>query len=185
MQTDNEYRTSYSMWAIGAVPLLVAVDVANMTAMERSILTNPHVARMHIDPLGAPGVRIAVDATCATALPPTVMNGIPACQIWAKQLADGSVAVALYNSEPETQFMCGQRVTHCADGTTSNCCMQKLTLAKPHNITVDLSTIGLHSSSNFVVFDMWKGAQVQAGSASTYTAHVPPSGAVLLRVSSS
>ena len=92
MQTDNEYRTSYSMWAIGAVPLLVAVDVANMTAMERSTLTNPHVARMHIDPLGAPGVRIAIDATCATALPPAVMNGIPACQIWAKQLADGSIA---------------------------------------------------------------------------------------------
>ena len=98
MQTDNEYRTSYSMWAIGAVPLLVAVDVANMTAMERSILTNPHVARMHIDPLGAPGVRIAVDATCATALPPTVMTArctspsFPATTVFSFSPSPASVA---------------------------------------------------------------------------------------------
>jgi alpha-galactosidase len=55
MQSEADYRTAYTMWAIGSAPLLVAVDVANMTAVERSTLTNGAVAKMHLDPLGRVG----------------------------------------------------------------------------------------------------------------------------------
>ena len=81
-QTAQQYRTAYSMWALGAAPLIIAVDVANMTTVrvmvlsrcsahsslanpwramhqtQRETLLNPEVTAMHQDPLGDPGKRV-------------------------------------------------------------------------------------------------------------------------------
>ena len=59
----------------GTAPLLVAVDVANMTAIERSTLLNPAVAKMHLDELGHVGKRIATDTTCKSELAPDMLGG--------------------------------------------------------------------------------------------------------------
>ena len=82
MQTATDYRTAYTMWAIGTAPLLVAVDVANMTQIERSTLLNAAVAEMHLDALGVVGTRVATDASCKSDLSPDLMGGIAPCQIW-------------------------------------------------------------------------------------------------------
>ena len=82
------------MWALGAAPLIIAVDVANMTTVrvmvlsrcsahsslanpsramhqtQRETLLNPEVAAMHQDPLGDPGKRVAEDHSCVQHSPP-------------------------------------------------------------------------------------------------------------------
>jgi alpha-galactosidase len=105
MQSDADYRTAYTMWAIGTAPLLIAVDVSNMTAIERSTLTNGAVAKMHLDPMGVVGRRVAVDTSCKSSLSPAELGGIAACQVWVSTpppspspplpLDDGSVGTVV------------------------------------------------------------------------------------------
>ena len=64
VQTDQQYRTAFSMWAIGSAPLIVAVDVANMTKAQAETLLNPEVTAMHQDPLAAVGKRVGIDPSC-------------------------------------------------------------------------------------------------------------------------
>ncbi|TGD84583.1 glycoside hydrolase family 27 protein [Mycolicibacterium sp. CH28] len=77
--TEDEQRTHFTLWAMLSAPLLAGNDVRSMSATTRSILTNRDVIAIDQDPLSAP--------------PETV--GDP--RVWAKALADGSVAVAFFN----------------------------------------------------------------------------------------
>lgn len=77
--TDDEQRTHFTMWAMLSAPLLAGNDVRSMSAATRSILTNRDV--------------IAVDQDPLSNRPRTA--GDP--RVWAKALADGSVAVAFFN----------------------------------------------------------------------------------------
>jgi hypothetical protein len=49
-----------SMWVMAASPLLTSVDVRNMTAEIKSILTNPELLQIHKDPLARMATRIDV-----------------------------------------------------------------------------------------------------------------------------
>lgn len=183
MQTDVEYHTSYTMWAIGASPLLIAVDIKNMTAVERRILFNGEVAAMHQDPLGVPGTRVGTDLACKAVNGPEVMGGIPACEIWSKPLHNGSVAVALYNSEPDRVFDCGTVKTTCDDGTVSNCCMVSLRAAA-HTITVDFfKHLRIPHGKTVAVHDMWGGRFLGNFKGTFSSAAIQSSGAMLLRMS--
>jgi alpha-galactosidase len=222
MQTPREYRTAFTMWAIGGSPLLVAVDVHNMTDIERSTITNPHVAGMHVDSGGIPGVMVAVDQSCHSDLPAEVMVGIPACQVWAKPVdftntntntnTPGGMVIALYNSEPDMDFLCYKTTRTCSDGTVSNCCMEAVQGARAHTVTVAWKDvlpptwqtqqqpqiqrpsasvtgskfISQHNISTVLmpvqVFDMWAGKVVEAPNSTGFTAVVPPSGVVLIKV---
>ena len=53
----------------------------------------------------------------------------------AKPLSDGSVAVVLYNSEPDQNFACEKAARKCHDGSTSNCCNEAVVGSKSHAIT--------------------------------------------------
>ena len=66
-----------------AAPLIGGNDLRDMSDEIRDILTNEEVIAVDQDPLGVQG-RIVLD------------RGYGA-QVWAKPLADGSVAVALFN----------------------------------------------------------------------------------------
>ena len=90
--TDDEYRTHISLWAMLAAPLMLGNDVRTMSPITLALLENPHVIAIDQDPLGKQGRRIRKDG-----------NG----EIWAKPLADGSVALALFNrgeTEHELSF---------------------------------------------------------------------------------
>lgn len=182
MQTAAEYRAAFSMWAIGASPLLVAVDVANMTAAERGVLTNAHVAAMHLDPAARPGRRAAVDASCVSAVPQEVMKGFPPCQVWKKAMRDGSVVLALYNSEPDREFLCAAGQRECADGTTSNCCNVPVPEARAHRITANFSELGIGPEwGTPEVFDLWEGRRL-GRFAGAYSREVAPSSVALVSV---
>jgi alpha-galactosidase len=90
--TNSEYRSHFSMWCLMAAPLMAGNDLRSMNDEVREILTNKEVIAIDQDPLGMQGRRVKKDGDL---------------EIWAKQLKDGSRAVALLNrgaSEAAIQF---------------------------------------------------------------------------------
>jgi alpha-galactosidase len=82
--TTTEYRAHFSLWCILAAPLMAGNDVRNMSSEIAAILTNREVIAIDQDPLGAQGRRVRKDGSH---------------EVWAKQLADGSRAIALLNRD--------------------------------------------------------------------------------------
>jgi alpha-galactosidase len=80
--TDTEYKTHMSLWAMLAAPLLAGNDLTTMTPEIEAILMNRAVIAVDQDPAGK-------QATCKH------KDGEK--EIWARDLADGSKAVALFN----------------------------------------------------------------------------------------
>lgn len=81
---DTEYRTHFSLWALAKAPLLLGMNVANMSAATLEIISNREVIAVNQDPLGVQGY---------------VVEGIMFTQIWMGPLADGSKAVILLNRQ--------------------------------------------------------------------------------------
>src|SRR5438128_3491196 len=82
--TDTEYRTHFGLWALMSAPLIAGNDVRSMSDATRTILTNPEVIAVDLDPLGFQAT-LAVDHG----------NGL---QVWFKPLAaTGARAVGLLN----------------------------------------------------------------------------------------
>ena len=79
--TDDEYRTHMSLWALTAAPLLAGNDIRTMTQAIKEILMNREVIAVDQDALGKQAV-------------PVKMGDL---DLWAKPLADGSVAVGVVN----------------------------------------------------------------------------------------
>ncbi len=78
----DEYVTHMSLWCILAAPLLAGNDLSKMTPETLEILTNKEVIAVDQDPKGIQGHRVAQEGPL---------------EVWAKPLADGSVAVGLFN----------------------------------------------------------------------------------------
>jgi alpha-galactosidase len=77
-----EYVAHMSLWALLAAPLLAGNDLSSMTPETLGILTNREVIAIDQDAKGVQGRRIAQEGPL---------------EVWAKSLADGSVAVGLFN----------------------------------------------------------------------------------------
>src|SRR6266567_2122738 len=80
--TDIEYQTHMSLWCLLAAPLLAGNDIRDMKPDIAEILMNKEVIAIDQDKLGKQGVRVAKEGDL---------------EVWAKPLADGSHAVALFN----------------------------------------------------------------------------------------
>lgn len=80
--TDVEYRSHFSLWCLVAAPLLIGCDIRKMSAVTKSILTNPEMIAVNQDKLGKQGHRITVGEQM---------------QVWIKPLEKGAYAVGLYN----------------------------------------------------------------------------------------
>jgi len=82
-QTDNEYRTEFSIYAIVGSPILIGTDIRNFTSIMKSLILNPEV--------------LAVNQDYST----TVGDMVTICggksQIWKRKLSDGRIAVAVPN----------------------------------------------------------------------------------------
>jgi alpha-galactosidase len=135
--TDTEYKTHFSLWAEMASPLLVGTDLRRATPQTMSILLNKDVIAIDQDSLGVQGRVVKSDGTH---------------QVFAKPLANGDVAVALYNS-----------------GDTAA------------TISSTAAQAGLPKAQGaYTLTDLWsKGVTETAG---TISAHVPAHGTVLYRV---
>ncbi|GHF57539.1 NPCBM/NEW2 domain-containing protein [Streptomyces thermodiastaticus] len=86
--TDTEYRTHFSMWAVMAAPLLIGTDLRKATPETLDILGNREVIAVDQDPLGKQG---------------TVVSSEGGRWVVAKEMRDGSRAVALFNESDTAQ----------------------------------------------------------------------------------
>jgi len=79
-QTDNQYRTEFSLYSIVASPLLIGTDIRNMTKIMKECILNTEVIGVNQDHLAVPGdtklscgtkayVRYLSNKTVAVAIP--------------------------------------------------------------------------------------------------------------------
>jgi alpha-galactosidase len=80
--TPNEQVTHITLWSLLDAPLLIGCDMTQLDEFTYSLLSNDEVLEVNQDPLGAQASRIK-------------QNG--ECEVWAKDLEDGSKAVGLFN----------------------------------------------------------------------------------------
>jgi alpha-galactosidase len=135
--TNTEYRAHFSMWCLLAAPLMAGNDIGNMSGEIRDILTNKEVIAVDQDPLGRQGRRVKKS------------NGL---EVWEKQMADGSRAVALLNRT-----------------------------GAEASITVSWSDIGYPSHLHAKVRDLWAKKDLGEMTGS-YSASVPSHGVVMVTI---
>jgi len=80
--THDEQRTLMSMWALAPSPLMLGMNMPDNDAWTLSLLTNDAVIAVDQDPLGAPAQLVGPRGNL---------------EVWKKPLADGSLAVGLFN----------------------------------------------------------------------------------------
>ncbi|MDQ0814844.1 alpha-galactosidase [Streptomyces sp. B3I7] len=86
--TDTEYRTHFSLWSVMAAPLLIGSDLRTASDATFDILGNKEVVAVDQDPLGRQG---------------TVISSEGGRWVVAKEMKDGSRAVALFNESGGAQ----------------------------------------------------------------------------------
>ncbi|MEU9739017.1 ricin-type beta-trefoil lectin domain protein [Micromonospora chersina] len=85
--TDTEMRSHFAMWAVLAAPLIAGNDVRSQSAATQGILTNRNLIAINQDGLGLQAAQVSFDGTR---------------RVLAKPLANGDVAVALFNQGSAT-----------------------------------------------------------------------------------
>jgi alpha-galactosidase len=90
--SNVEYRTHFSLWAMVESPLLIGADVRTLDADSLETLTNKEVIAVNQDPAGNAAEK-ATESADGT------------LQVWSKEMADGSIVVALLNRGAATADM--------------------------------------------------------------------------------
>jgi alpha-galactosidase len=116
----TESRAHFALWALMAAPLMAGNDIRTMSADISAVLRNPRLLAIDQDRLGAGGRRVRDDGNA---------------EVFAKPLADGSVAVGLLNR---------------GSATTT--------------VSTTAAQIGL-SGTSFTLTDVWTGATSTTGGA--------------------
>lgn len=80
--TPDEQYTHLSLWCLLSAPLLLGCDLTRLDDFTKSLLTNDEVIALDQDPLGSQAERVLKEGDF---------------EVWAKNLADGSKAVGLFN----------------------------------------------------------------------------------------
>jgi alpha-galactosidase len=80
--TPNEQYTHITLWSLLSSPLLIGCDMTQMDDFTLSLLTNDEVIAVNQDVLGRQASRVSKSGDL---------------EVWAKDLADGSKAVGLFN----------------------------------------------------------------------------------------
>jgi alpha-galactosidase len=119
--TTTEQRSEFSLWSEMAAPLIAGTNIANASSTTLSILTNKNVVAVDQDPLGRQGTEISAG------------GGL---DVLAKPLANGDVAVALFNENSSTA-----------------------------TISTTASAIGKSGSASYTLTDLWTAASTTTSGA--------------------
>ena len=84
--SSAEYRSHFSLWCLLAAPLMIGCDVRAMNDMTRAILGHEEIIAINQDVLGSQGYCVG-----------QTMHGGGLATVYAKPLADGDIAVGLFN----------------------------------------------------------------------------------------
>jgi len=137
--TDAEYRTHMTLWCLLASPLMIGCDVRDMTPETKATLTAPEVLAVDQDPLGRQARSLSAENHNV--------------QVWTKPLADGSVAVGLFNKATK-----GERLA-----------------------TVAWESLGIGIDTEATVRDLWAGADLGVFRGS-FASSIEPHGCRLVKV---
>ncbi|MFC7245600.1 glycoside hydrolase family 27 protein [Catellatospora aurea] len=85
--TDTEMRSHFALWAVMASPLIAGNDLRSMSSATQAILKNANLIAINQDSLGLQATQVSHDGTR---------------RVLAKRLANGDVAVALFNQGSST-----------------------------------------------------------------------------------
>ena len=181
--TDNQAHTQMAIWSIVAAPLIMGNDVRNMTQSTRDILLNRDAIAINQDKAGLQGGRITPFGTT---------------EVWARNLSDGSVAVALLNKGSQSVSLNHGDASiqppprTLANGQPHPANTQPLTHAEQErmrvdlsdaanaSITVTLSQLGI-TAKTADVYNVW--AQKSVGTVTgSYTTSVPAGGTAFVRI---
>ncbi len=88
--TPNEQLTHISLWALQAAPLIIGADMSQMDTWTENLLGNREMLAVNQDVLGQAAGRTSSDGWT---------------QVWSRPLADGTMAVGLFNRGPEAARM--------------------------------------------------------------------------------
>ncbi len=80
--TRNQQYTHMSLWCLLCAPLLIGCDLTRLDDFTLNLLTNDEVLEVNQDPLGQQAARV---------------QRTDSGEVWAKKMADGSLAVGLVN----------------------------------------------------------------------------------------
>ena len=80
--TPNEQYTHITLWSLLCAPLLIGCDMTQLDEFTASLLSNDEVLQVNQDPLGRQASRLRKSGDC---------------EIWAKEMEDGTRAVGLFN----------------------------------------------------------------------------------------
>lgn len=86
--TDSEYRVHFAHWCMLAAPLMLGCDLATLDPFCLELVSNPSLIAINQDPLGVQARRV---------MPTTTEWDWDDFPVYAKPMADGSVAVGLYH----------------------------------------------------------------------------------------
>jgi hypothetical protein len=106
--TREEQLTLMSLWALAPSPLMLGMHLPDNDEWTTSLLTNPEVLAVNQDPAGRQGRRLS--------------GVLPNLEVWRKDLADGSMALGLFNrkgqmqtAEFDWQQIAGKKAPHVRD----------------------------------------------------------------------
>ena len=87
--TPNEQYAHITWWSLLGSPLLIGCDLTKLDAFTKALLTNPEVLEVNQDPLGKTAARVLGD------------DDREEWEVWARPLADGSIALGVFNVSPQ------------------------------------------------------------------------------------
>jgi alpha-galactosidase len=146
--TPDEQYTHISLWALLSSPLLIGCDLSQLDPFTLGLLTNDEVLAINQDELGRQAIRVKKENSH---------------EIWAKPLADGSLAVGI--------FFTGQQLPVEAFSWEED--------TPKNQIALNWTDLGL--SGAYTVRDVWRQQDLGRFSG-TFTAEVPSHGVVLLKL---
>lgn len=162
--TLEEYRTSYSLWALLASPIIISADLRSL-ALEHpdclAMLKNKELIAISQDPAGIAGRLISQTTNASDSSSRTAARHANIVeQVFARELSGGARAVALFN---RGEF--------------------------PRNMSVSWGQLGLNPAVAYRVRDIWRfGRHGEYGEdvgehANGYRALVEPHAATTIRIS--
>jgi alpha-galactosidase len=85
--TQQEQLTHITLWSLCAAPLLIGCDMTKLDNFTQRLLMNDEVLAVNQDRLGKAARRVSQDGQA---------------EVWSRPLADGSLAVGLFNTDDPT-----------------------------------------------------------------------------------
>jgi alpha-galactosidase len=146
--TPDEQYTHISLWCMLSAPLLIGCDLGQLDDFTMNLLTNDEVLAINQDELGVQAKR--------------VFKGT-GYEIWSRPLADGSIAVGIFNTGLESPVDAFNW-----EGSTPK-----------RTLTVNWSDLGIDGV--YKARDVWKQKDVGEFSG-VYSAEVPFHGVVLVKL---